>query len=130
MASDWRFSRGVPRGENCRLIGDRLDTPSYLSVGDPSENFECIHPYLSATMSATPLQTPAGWNLIGTGGGCTAFARDLSGNLRWLITDDAEAPVAADAPCTLSLLNGSDHLLFWECSCLSEALAIADGSKS
>lgn len=76
------------------------------------------------------LPTPAGWSVISTGGGCEAWHR-RTGNLMWLLTDECEVPLDGDAAVLLGLYAGEaeEQLCFWECSCVAEALAIADGAK-
>ncbi len=73
---------------------------------------------------------PAGWENSSTGGGCTALTRKC-GRLTWLIVDSLEAPTSADEPCTLALYIGAEgeQVAWWECSCLAEAVTIAEGAK-
>jgi len=52
--------------------------------------------------------------------------------LEWLITqvDDPSAPTNPDEPCTLGFYLRGDPVLTWHCSCLAEALQIAEGAKT
>ena len=79
------------------------------------------------------MKIPDNWNLIETGGGCTAlFLAVPDSILEWLITkvDDPSAPDDANEPCTLGMSDDGTTIVFWHCSCLAEALQIAEGAKT
>lgn len=76
---------------------------------------------------------PPGWHVAYTGGGCTALRRDvINTGLEWLITDigSPSAPTRAGDACRLGLFSESEgHILQWHCSCLAEAVQIAEGAQ-
>lgn len=80
------------------------------------------------------MKIPDNWILAETGGGCTAFIWASGNNIEWLITqpEDPSAPTDPNAPCVLGLyINGeTEPVLQWHCSCLAEALQIAEGAKT
>lgn len=80
------------------------------------------------------ISAPPGWAVQETGGHCTALVRGLGHNNEWLITqlEDPSAPEDPNAPCVLGLyINGeTEPVLQWHCSCLAEALQIAEGAKT
>lgn len=79
------------------------------------------------------MKIPDNWYVIETGGGCTALFRRLANSeLQWLITQigDPSAPEHASDACVLGLYDDNDQVLLqWHCSCLAEALQIAEGAK-
>ena len=80
------------------------------------------------------MQTPKGWDEINTGGGCTAFCKENNdADVYWLITkqDDPSSPTNPSDPCTLSLNMDAESpmILKWECSCLAEAVMVAESSS-
>lgn len=79
------------------------------------------------------MKIPDNWILAETGGGCTAlFLAVPDSVLEWLVTQDEDpsAPTNPDEPCTLGLYMRGDTVLIWHCSCLAEALQIAEGAKT
>lgn len=76
---------------------------------------------------------PNGWVSSGTGGGCTAFEKQIEGRFGdpyWLITDDDDAiePTNPDARCCLGFYIDGSVRIQWHCSCLAEAVSIAEGA--
>jgi hypothetical protein len=63
-----------------------------------------------------------------TGGGCTAFQRDLPDGRYLLITceDDPSAPEKASEPCVLSMNSDNGTEDTWHAANVAEALAIAE----
>jgi len=79
------------------------------------------------------ISAPPGWAVQETGGHCTALYRAIEDSvLEWLITqvDDPSAPEDPNAPCVLGFYMRGDVTLQWHCSCLAEALQIAEGAKT
>lgn len=81
------------------------------------------------------MKIPDNWTLQETGGHCTALVRAWGRNDEWLITqvNDPSAPEDPDAPCVLGMyLDGvnDNPVAQWHCSCLAEALQIAEGAKT
>ena len=75
---------------------------------------------------------PTGWKTIDTGGGCTAFHRAIPDSImEWGITqfDAPTSPTSPDEPCVLTLWLLGSTVLQWHCSCLAEAVQIAEGAK-
>jgi len=79
------------------------------------------------------LVVPPGWECQSTGGGCTAWFRE-AGEFHWMLTRDEDPyePNDPDAPCVLGIYDNEDtnRFLQWHCSCLAEALQIAEGAKT
>lgn len=78
------------------------------------------------------MKTPINWTVIETGGGCTALWREHDHDHEWLITKDGDpsAPDDANEPCTLGLSDDGATIVYWDCSCLAEALEIANSAKA
>jgi hypothetical protein len=51
-----------------------------------------------------------GWELIGTGGGCTAAIKRV-GRASLLLTDQAEAPLSLDQECTLGVYDEDEKVV-------------------
>jgi hypothetical protein len=87
-----------------------------------------------------PLQPPKGWHFVETGGGCTAFTRTVAlasprsqslDDTYWLITEgEGAAPTDPLKPCLLTLTGDNINEIWWECSCLAEAMCIAEGART
>jgi hypothetical protein len=80
------------------------------------------------------MKEPEGWFHTETGGGCTAFIKQIPKqhtDVEWLITDDNDpsAPTDPNAKCCLSYSYNGSILLQWNCSCLAEALTIQAGAN-
>lgn len=75
---------------------------------------------------------PTGWKFANQGGGASDLYRDIPNTvLEWGITQ-LDAPTAPDSPdeaCVLTLWSRGDAVLQWHCSCLAEAVQIAEGAK-
>jgi len=88
----------------------------------------------------SPLKIPNGWQFVETGGGCMAFSRDIATKTSsrqfaddpyWLITEgDGVAPTDPSKPCRLTLTGYTINEIYWECSCLAEAMCIAEGAMT
>jgi hypothetical protein len=101
----------------------------YVSTNDELEAIRLLYAYSEAETA----KLPTGWQEISTGGGCTAWSKDKQGYVTatWLITDgECAYPVEEHAPCLLGLYNDADQVCYWECSCLAQALEIANSAKS
>ena len=75
---------------------------------------------------------PKGWALTHQGGGATDLYRCVPNSvLEWGITQIGAptAPESPDDPCTLTLWSRGDAILQWDCSCLAEAIQIAEGAR-
>ena len=78
------------------------------------------------------MKLPKKWNITYLGASnFKALTRDLDDGRYWLITQENECdiPKNALATCWLELLDPEhDQNIAWKCSCLHEALTIADSA--
>lgn len=84
------------------------------------------------TAKGTMLTADPRWQLISTGGNCTALSREVgkSDASYWLLTqaEDASAPEGMDEPVILGLYEAEgDQIGYWDCATVWAALAIANG---
>jgi hypothetical protein len=77
-----------------------------------------------------PAKVPEGWADVSTGGGCNAWSKESGCGVCFMITDgDSQCPTDASEPCGLILYNEGNQVCFWDCTCLAQALEIANSAK-
>lgn len=79
------------------------------------------------------MNIPKGWKIIETGNGASEIYRAIPDSvLEWSIVDrlDPVAPTDPSEQCRLYLNVCGGQLVVWHCSCVAEAVQIANSAKA